>query len=133
MRLPASLRGGLYATGGLVAASGSLWLVVHDASRRLAVTCLEIHGIAAMALLVLVGAAAALHAPTGWRERRNRASGAILSTALVVLMATGALLYYLGDEGARSAASFAHWTAGLAAVALAVLHVWRGRRGQRAD
>jgi hypothetical protein len=133
MRLPASLRGALYATGGLVAASGSLWLVVHDASRRLAVACIEVHGTTAMALLVLVGAAAALHAPTGWRERRNRASGAILSTALIVLMATGALLYYLGDEGARSVTSVAHWTAGLAAVALGGVHVWLGRRGPRAD
>jgi len=133
MRLPASLRGALYATGGLVAASGSLWLVVHDGSRRLAVACIEVHGVTAMALLVLIGAAAALHVPTGWRERRNRASGAILSTALIVLVATGAVLYYAGDDVARNAASVAHWTVGLAAVALAGLHVWLGRRGARAD
>lgn len=131
MRLPASLRGALYVTSGLVAASGALWLVMHDASRRVAMACMEVHGTTAMVLLVLTGAAAALHAPAGWRERRNRASGAILSTALIVLIATGALLYYVGDERARTLASVAHWTVGLAAVAAAAMHVWLGQRGAR--
>lgn len=131
MRLPASLRGALYVTGGVVAASGVVWLVVHDASRRVAVACMEVHGTTAMALLVLTGAVVALHAATGWRERRNRASGAILSTALLIVIATGALLYYVGDEGARNLASVTHWVLGLAAIALTGLHVWFGQRGAR--
>lgn len=132
MRLPASLRAGLYAAGGAVAASGVAWLFLHDSSRRLAVVCMQVHGTTAMALLVLIGAAAASHAPAGWRERRNRASGTILSTALSLLVASGALLYYLGDERARSVASIVHWVIGCAGIALAALHVRLGRRSARA-
>ena len=131
MRLPASLRGALYIAGGIVAASGALWLAVHDSSRRLAVACMEVHGTTAMVLLVLTGSIVGLHAMTGWRERRNRASGAILSAALVFLIATGALLYYVGDEGARHLASVTHWIVGLAAIALTVLHVLLGQRSAR--
>lgn len=128
MRLPLSLRTALYATSGLVAASGVLWLVVHDASRAVAVACMEVHGSLAMILLVITGAVIALHSATGWRERKNRASGAVLGTALIVLTATGALLYYLGDEHARALASVTHWAVGVAAIALTALHVWLGRR-----
>lgn len=131
MRLPLSLRAAFYVTSGIVAASGALWLMVHDDSRRAAVACMEVHGTIAMILLALAGAVVALHSATGWREGRNRASGAVLSTALVVLIATGALLYYLGDERARAFASATHWAAGLAAIVLTVLHVRLGQRGAR--
>ena len=130
MRLPASLRAALYTVGLLVAASGVIWLFTRDGSRRLAAACMQVHGGAAMMLLVLIGAVAALHAPAGWRERKNRASGAVLATVLTVLLVTGALLYYLGDEGARSMASTVHWTVGCAALVLGALHIWLGRRSR---
>lgn len=127
MRLPASLRAALYTVGLLVAASGVIWLFTRAGSRRLALACMQMHGGAAMVLLVIIGAVAALHAPAGWRERRNRASGAVLAAVLTVLLVTGALLYYLGDEGARSMASTVHWTVGCAALVLGGIHIWLGR------
>lgn len=130
MRLPASLRVALYALGVMVGASGITWLFAREASRRLAAVSMQVHGSAAMALLVLIGAVAALHAPTGWREGKNRASGALLAGVLAVLLATGALLYYLGDENARSVASIVHWTVGCAALVLGGAHVWLGRRAR---
>lgn len=128
MRLPSSLRAGVYGTGALVAITGTLWLIVHDTWRRFAATCMELHGGSAMILLVLIGAAAALHAPAGWRERKNRVSGAVLSTVLAILLLTGVLLYYAGDERARGLASVVHWTLGLGAIAALYVHVWLGRR-----
>lgn len=128
MRLAASLRAALYGVGLLVTASGVIWLFTPAASRRLAAACMQVHGSAAMAFLVLVGAVFALHAPMGWRERKNRASGAAFAAALAVLLATGALLYYLGGEGARSVSSTMHWTVGCAALVLGGVHVWLGRR-----
>ena len=130
MRLPASLRTALYAVGLLVAASGVMWLFAREGWRRLAATCMQVHGSAAMVLLVLIGAAAALHAPAGWREAKNRASGAVFATALSLLVATAALLYYDGDERTRAVASLVHWTLGLATLAVAGAHVWLGRRAR---
>src|SRR5437879_4159563 len=96
MRLPASLRSSLYAAGVIVAASGMAWLAVHDPAHPtgLAALSMEIHGGTSMALLVLIGAVSALHAPAGWRERKNRSSGALLAATLTVLVVTGFLLYY---------------------------------------
>ena len=128
MRLPASLRVATYTVGLMVTASGVTWLLAPQGSRRLAAACMEVHGSTAMVLLVLIGAVAALHAPTGWRERKNRMSGAVFATTLSVLLATGALLYYVGDEGVRSAASLLHWAIGCTALLLGGLHVWLGRR-----
>ena len=130
MRLPASLRATLYATGLIVAASGVTWLFARDGARRLAAASMQVHGSAAMALLVVIGAVAALHAPVGWRERKNRVSGALFTTALAVLAITGALLYYAGDDGARSAASVLHWSVGCAALVLGGAHVWLGQRSR---
>lgn len=127
MRLPASLRIAFYAVGVLVAVTGVIWLIVHDGSRVLAIACMEIHGTAAMILLVLIGAAAALHAPSAWRERKNRNSGILFGAGLAALTLTGALLYYAGSDRMRAVASIVHWALGLATIALAVLHVSLGR------
>jgi hypothetical protein len=128
MRLPASLRAGLYGIGGLVAASGLVWLVAHGAYNGVATLCMEIHGTAAMILLVLIGVAAGMHAPAAWRERKNRSSGVLFGVGLAALMLTGALLYYAGSEQVRASASIAHWAVGLVAIALAVLHIALGRK-----
>jgi hypothetical protein len=133
-RLAASLRYSLYAATTMVFASGALWLAVRylPASRPLpdglAAVSMRIHGGAAMVLLVLIGCAASLHAPGGWRERKNVATGISLSAALVLLTATGYCLYYLGDEFARTVSSISHWVLGLALPAALACHIKLGRR-----
>jgi peptidoglycan/LPS O-acetylase OafA/YrhL len=124
MRLPPSLRLGLYVTGAVVTASGLAWLVFQDGRASL----MQIHGAASMALLVLIGAVAALHAPAGWRERKNRWSGATVAAALTFLALTGLILYYVGDDQTRALASVAHWTVGVVAAAVLGVHVWLGAR-----
>jgi hypothetical protein len=124
MRLPRSLRLGFHAAAALVAASGLAWLGSHDGRSVL----MQVHGAASMALLVLIGAVAALHAPAAWRERKNRWSGALVAAALCFLVLTGLLLYYLGDERARLVASLAHWTVGVVAGGLLGVHIWLGAR-----
>ncbi|HUQ76088.1 MAG TPA: hypothetical protein VM183_15295 [Burkholderiales bacterium] len=124
MRLPPSLRLGLYATGAVVTASGLAWLASQHGRSAL----MQIHGTASMALLVLIGAVTALHAPAGWRERKNRWSGATVAGALTFLALTGLLLYYLGDERARAMTSLWHWTVGVLAAAALGVHVWLGAR-----
>jgi len=132
MRLAASLRYSLYAATAMVFASGALWLAVRylPASRSLpdgfAAASMRIHGGAAMVLLVLIGCAVSLHAPDGWRERKNLATGISLSAALALLTATGYCLYYLGDESARAVSSLSHWMLGLALPATLACHAWLG-------
>jgi cytochrome bd-type quinol oxidase subunit 2 len=132
MRLPVSLRAGLYATGAVVLASGVSWLAAREPRHSgFAAAAMEIHGGAAMVLLILVGAVSALHAPAAWREGKNLWSGVAVAAVMSVLILTGFLLYYLGDEHARSFASIVHWTVGLAAGALLGLHVWLGVRAAK--
>jgi len=119
-RLAASLRYGLYVTAALLVASG--------APRNPSAALLRLHGAAAMVLLVLAGAAIALHVPGAWRERKNRLTGALLAGALGALALTGYFLYYAGDEALRSAAGWSHWGLGLALPALGALHVWFAKR-----
>jgi hypothetical protein len=131
MRLPASLRAAFYAASAVLAGSGIAWLVMRfgtaDEPRGAEALALEVHGAAAMAVLALVGGVVALHAASRWRERRNRASGALLSALLLVLTASAYLLYYAGDDRLRGAASLAHWSLGLLAPVLGAWHVASGR------
>jgi hypothetical protein len=136
MRLAASLRRGLYAAITLLFASGAAWLLVRDmvAPDRLpddlAATAMRVHGAAAMAMLVLTGGAIALHVPAAWRERRNRVSGLAFSSVLIVIVVTGYVLYYFGNETLRSAASAGHWLLGLALPAAFACHAWLGRQNR---
>ncbi len=135
MRLAPDLRRALYAIGALVTLSGIVWLYGHYAGRDgmpdwLSPISMEVHGGAMMALLVLAGSVIALHAPTGWREGKNRRSGIALSAILLALTVTGFLLYYLGNEQLRAATSVVHWTLGLASVLALPLHAWFGRRSR---
>lgn len=129
MPLPASIRRSLYVFGGVAAVSGVAWLVM---PRRFSALYMEIHAAAAMALLVLAGAASALHSASAWRQRRNRVSGTLVAASLAILAVTGYFLYYLGDERARSLASATHWVVGLACVAFLAVHAWLGRRSEPA-
>ena len=135
MRLAASLRYALYIATALLFGSGASWLAARylpDARwlpSGLASASMRIHGAAAMVMLVLTGGAVALHTPSGWCERKNRASGLALCVTLIGLAATGYCLYYVGGDTARSVSSVNHWTLGLAVLPALGLHAWLGRRG----
>lgn len=136
MRLAASLRYSLYFVGALAFASGVAWLGAHDFASsavpgKTEVNAMRIHGAAAMALLVLVGAAAALHSTTSWRQSKNRLTGAGLGATLLALALTGYLLYYDGDDSTRAAVSLLHWALGLALLPSLALHLLLGRRRRR--
>jgi hypothetical protein len=134
MRLAPSLRYSLYATTAVVFVSGALWLMerylpgLRTLGNATAAVALRIHGGAAMVLLVLIGCAVSLHAPEGWRERKNLTTGISLGTTLVLLTVTGYFLYYLGGESARAVSSLSHWILGLILPATLIFHVKPGRR-----
>ncbi|MCA1653499.1 MAG: hypothetical protein LC656_04780, partial [Sphingomonadales bacterium] len=86
------------------------------------------HAIGAYAFLVVIGAMIPVHIPLGWRQRRNRVSGSTVASICLILAVTGLALYYVGTDFARSWASLAHWTIGLAAFPVLIFHALRGRR-----
>ena len=92
---------------------------------------LRLHGAAAMGFLVAFGAVLPQHVRSGWRQHVNRATGLLMLSVVCVLILTAYGLYYVGDDRARAAFSVTHWSVGLAAAALLVLHVVTGRRLNR--
>jgi hypothetical protein len=139
-RLKRPARWSLYCTLIVLIGSGLGWLAAHygyatgatssDDLRRLAVeaSMLKVHGAAAFATLIALGAVFTHHVRRGWALSRNRVSGAVVIALLGALIVTGYALYYLVNDANRASISFAHWLVGLALVPLFVAHIMIGRR-----
>lgn len=128
----------LYATAGILFASGLGWLIAHylfagrgdfgDAPHPSEPWWLRIHGAAAMGFLIALGSLLPGHISRAWHARRNHRSGLFMLTLVAVLILTGYGLYYAGDEETRPWISLLHWLIGVAAAAGLPLHVYLGRR-----
>ena len=125
----------LYASSGFLFVTGAVWACVHyptpvaayfesDAT-AISAFILRIHGGAAVALSILLGTLLQAHVPNGWTSGRSRISGVGTLGVVAFLIATGYLLYYLGDEFARLATSYGHIVAGFIFPILIVVHVLR--------
>jgi hypothetical protein len=90
---------------------------------------MKLHGAAAMIFLILIGTLI-VHVLRAWASGRNRLSGLSLLGSVLVLTATGWMLYYAGDESTRLVASYAHSAMGLALALILILHVIFGRRSR---
>jgi len=142
-RLSRRHRFALYGALGLSFASGLAWWLLdhfgriegefgalpHPAQAWL----LRIHGAAAFASLIVLGALLPVHVKRAWRAVKNRRSGAVLLAFVATQVVTGYALYY-ADEGLRTLAGQIHFALGLTLPALLVIHIVIGRRitGRRA-
>lgn len=138
-RLPRWQEWAVYVSLGLLIASGIGWLIFdqwvripgefgseyHPAQHW----ALIVHGIAAYAFLLVIGALIPVHIRLGWSIGRNRQSGLALAGMSLLLAATALGLYYLGGEGAREWASVIHWIVGVAVLPVILVHAISGRRG----
>jgi hypothetical protein len=124
-RLHPLLRASIYAVLVALVLSGALW----EAGFARAML-IKVHGAAAMASLVALGALLARHVKCGWAAKANRATGVVMLAALLWLVVSGYLLYYAGDEGLRAYASQTHFWVGLALAAMFALH--QGRQARNA-
>src|SRR5205814_7393508 len=84
---------------------------------------MKVHGAAAVVALIVIGGLLALHVPGGWAERRSRPSGSTMLAVCGLLILTGYLLYYAGNETAREVSSYVHLTLGLALPLLLGFHL----------
>ncbi|HEX5864584.1 MAG TPA: hypothetical protein VF014_10095 [Casimicrobiaceae bacterium] len=142
IRLGAAPRRALYATLLAAIASGVWWLIAHygrlwlpsptDDLRRLAQegAAMKVHGAAAFAVLIALGAMSANHMRRGWSLARNRASGSVVIAVFGVLVVTGYALYYWVDDATRPPVSVLHWLLGLGLAPVVTVHILAGRRSR---
>lgn len=130
-----------YLIGAGVWLSGGLWLCFHyfltrqgefgPQSNPLEPWCLKVHGAFAFAAIWFFGLLWGAHITVAWPFARRRLSGGILTGAILWLVVSGYLLYYVADDAARSILSMSHWGAGLACPVLYWLH--RMKKKQKRD
>ena len=132
LRLSQNVRWLIYIIGIAVWFTGIGWLLLHDffmqpgefgmAPNPLEPWSLRAHAAFAFAAIWLLGLLSASHVPKGWNSRRKRYSGVALVTAFVVLILSGYLLYYVGQEHVRGLLSTTHWVLGAVAPLAYAVH-----------
>jgi hypothetical protein len=116
---------------GLIA-SGVVWLVLHyfvlvkgefgPEHSPFEPMSLKVHGGLAFLALWFGGMMWGTHMLKGWSQKRRRWSGLALLTVFLVLIVTGYLLYYAGDEDLRAKISLVHWIIGMGIPAAYLFH-----------
>lgn len=130
MRLSPSHRYGLYACVAILFLTGIVWAFFHYIAHfdRAEPLLLKIHGAATFAFLFLIGALATKHVIVAWRAGTNRASGIATAVMVGMLIVSGYLLYYAGDEEFRAVVSWTHLGVGVGFGLYLIRHIWTGRR-----
>jgi hypothetical protein len=105
--------------------SGGLWLLLHYFFFRrgefgpelnpLEPWFLKMHGAFAVAAIWMFGLLWSIHVTKLWPLSWRRWSGGLMAGVAAWLILSGYLLYYVGDDKARSIVSLLHWGIGLAA------------------
>lgn len=125
-------------SGGVLWATGICWLLLHYCFRLKGEFgpqanpaepwMLRLHGLAMVASLLGLGSLLVSHVRKGWHYRHQRLVGGLLAGVLGVLILTGYLLYYVGDEGVRDWISASHWVLRTGLPILFIVHFLRGYR-----
>ena len=128
-------------SGALLWLSGGAWLLLHYFGQLqgefgpelnpLEPWLLRLHGLILIPALLGFGGLFVIHVPRGWKDVPQRNIGLGLSALIGVLIASGYLLYYLGNETARSWTSIAHWSIGLAVPVIFIWHYIHGKTKRR--
>lgn len=129
-------------SGALLWLSGAAWLLLHyygqvegefgPETNPLEPWFLRIHGLVLIPALLGFGGLFVTHMPKGWKNRYQRTIGIALTTTFAILIISGYMLYYVGDEGLRDWTSIIHWVLGLSAPALFIWHYLHGHTKRRA-
>ena len=132
LRMPRWIRRAIHGAGLASAASGLLWLVLHEFMRvegefgpqphPFEHATIVVHGAAAFAAIWVLGLIWMGHVRRGIAFGRKLPSGLALVALVAFLALSGWGLYYLGDEDWREWTATAHWVVGLGAVLLLLLH-----------
>jgi hypothetical protein len=83
---------------------------------------LKVHGAFAFLTLWTGGLLWGMHVVKAWHERRHRWTGSTLFGLLLILIISGYLLYYVGDDHLRAIVSATHWILGLLLPLIYLMH-----------
>jgi hypothetical protein len=118
--------------------SGAAWLLLHyygqiegefgPETNPLEPWLLRLHGLVLIPALLGFGGLFVVHMPKGWKNRYQRNLGVALTALTAMLILTGYLLYYVGDDAVRSWSSIIHWAIGLAAPIIFIWHYLGGHK-----
>lgn len=118
-----SRRWSLYIISAGVWLSGGLWLLFHyflvkqgefgPVTNPLEPWWLKLHGVFAFAAVWIFGLLWGIHIAKLWPHKRRRQSGGFLTGVFALLIVSGYLLYYVGDDRIRPLISTLHWGIGL--------------------
>lgn len=92
---------------------------------------MKVHGFVMIPALLAIGGMLVAHIPKGWNHTRQRVAGITLCAVLAVLVVSGYMLYYVGDEALREWSSLMHWTIGLGLPGVFLWHYINGLRDRR--
>lgn len=128
-------------SGGGLWLSGSGWLLLHYFGQTkgefgpqinpLEPWMMKFHGLVLIPALLGIGGMFVAHIPKGWTHLHQRIAGLTLSTLLGLLIISGYMLYYVGDEIVRPWSSIAHWCLGLGLPIIFGWHYLNGLRARR--
>jgi len=117
----------------LCALSGSAYLIGHEFNFLVQQlgnhSILVVHGVSAALVIFILGAVATVHIKAGLVARKSLISGFTQLVALVLLVATGLLLYY-GSEEIRELTILSHWILGLFFMPFFIFHATNRMRTQ---
>jgi hypothetical protein len=121
--------------------SGAAWLLLHyfgqgqgafgPETNPAEPWMMKAHGLFLIPALLGIGGMFVAHIPKGWSHNRQRIVGIALCITLALLIVSGYLLYYLGDDTARSWTGLAHWELGLGLPAIFLWHYLNGLGARR--
>lgn len=92
---------------------------------------LVVHGLAALAYLLLLGSLTTIHIRRGWAVKKQRVQASLLFALQALLVLTAGGLYYIGHETTRAVMSATHLVAGMLLALMLPLHIWLGRRAKK--
>lgn len=128
-------------SGGGLWLTGLIWVLLHHFGQRegefgpelnpFEPLMMKIHGFALIPALLGIGGMFIAHIPKGWDHTHQRVAGIALCVVLTILIGTGYMLYYVGDQVVREWASISHWTVGLTAIAVFTWHYVNGLAARR--
>lgn len=128
-------------SGSLLWLSGAAWLLLHyfgqakgefgPEANPLEPWMMRAHGFVLIPALLGIGGMFVAHIPKGWTHPPQRVAGIALCTLLALLIASGYMLYYVGDDIVRTWTSIVHWSLGLLLPAIFIWHYLNGLRARR--
>jgi len=91
---------------------------------------LQIHGLAAFAMLLCLGAIFSAHIPSTWHLKRAKNSGVIILTCVILSILSAYSLYYLVNEEWHELLGNSHALIGLLLPVILIIHIVIARKSR---